>query len=56
MLIDDREYLSIRQCAEHMGITVDEIKELVRTRALRAIDLGFEVFVEPAILRGAIHA
>lgn len=54
--MDGREYLSARQCAQHMGIEVDELMELVRARALRSVDLGFEVFVEPAILRGAVHA
>lgn len=51
MLIDDdREYVDVDECARRLNLDVPQVMELVRRRALRAVDYGFgEVWVEPAL-------
>lgn len=51
MLLDeDRDYVEPHEAARRMGISVGQLMELVRIRALRSVDLGLGVLlVEPAI-------
>jgi hypothetical protein len=55
MMVDyewDRErhegYLDVRDCAARMGLTVEQVMDLVRCSALRAVSCGI-LLVEPAI-------
>lgn len=51
---DGRDFLDVDECAKRMGISINEVMDLVRIRALRAIDYGYGLlFVEPAILSGS---
>jgi predicted DNA-binding protein (UPF0251 family) len=50
MIDDDREWLELDECAKRMDITRQQVLALVRTRALRSINPGFTLLVEPAIL------
>ncbi|MFP2990317.1 hypothetical protein ACK87K_06060 [Mycobacterium intracellulare] len=44
------DYLDLDECAHRMGLTVDQVLELCRQRALRSIDLGAGcILVQPAI-------
>lgn len=47
---DDREFLELNACAERMGVTPREVLALARRGALRSVNLGFGLLVEPAIL------
>jgi|GEM_PF-4977582 len=57
--MDDRDlyesYVEIEECARNMGITTQRVRELISRRALRSIDLGVVVLVQPAILSGAVR-
>jgi hypothetical protein len=50
------DYLDLEDCVKRMGLTVEQVTQLVRIGALRHIDAGFGTLVEPAILSGAITA
>jgi hypothetical protein len=45
------DYLDIDDCAERMGLSVQQVMELVRRGALRALDCGTGavLLVQPAI-------
>jgi hypothetical protein len=48
---DYEGFVDVEECARRMGITKKQVMELVRLRALRAVDFGY-LAVEPAILSG----
>jgi hypothetical protein len=48
-MFDDDDFVSFEECAERMNISLGEVVELVRQRALKAQYDGWRVTVEPAI-------
>lgn len=54
MLDDDGvDYLDLKAAAQRMGLTPQQVMQLVQMKALRATMFLDEVWVEPAILSGA---
>lgn len=52
---DDRGvWLTISDCAEHMGVTPQRVRELIRCRVLRTRYAYGMTLVQPAILSGAV--
>lgn len=51
---DDRDYVDIVTCAKRMNITPANVRELIQRRVLRAVNYGYGVLVEPAIVGGAV--
>ena len=46
MMYDDDGFVSVEECAQRMGLTVDEIWDLVEGRALRARRWGGSDFLD----------
>lgn len=55
MMLDDDgvDYLDLKAAAQRMGLTPQQVMQLVQMKALRATMFLDEVWVEPAILSGA---
>ena len=51
MFDPDDGYVLIDDAAQQMGLTVNQVSELVRRRVLR----GDDVWVQPALISGAIQ-
>lgn len=56
---DNREnddFVNLKECAEKMGLAVEQVTRLVRCGALRSIPMGFGAapLVQPAILTGSV--
>ena len=52
---DLHSFVELDQCAARMGITKNQVLDLVRRRVLRAVDFGYGlIYVQPVILSGAI--
>ena len=56
LMMIDEDFVSIPECAQRMGISVDECWDLVENHSLRAYRWGGwgEVLAQPAILSGAV--
>lgn len=50
-LFDDG-YVPVEECAQRLGISVARVKQLVQQRVLRAYSDGYDLMVQPALIRG----
>lgn len=52
---DLETYVDLDECARRMNLTTSQVMELVRIHALRAVNVGSFLMVEPAIVTGAVR-
>jgi hypothetical protein len=50
-LFDDG-YVTVQECAQRLGMSPKQVRELVERRVLKARFDGYGVMVQPALIRG----